>query len=177
MDKNELVREIALASHLKGRFRLRSGEMSSHYFDKYQFESNPILLKHLAIGMAKMIPQDTEVLAGLELGGIPLAVAISLEIQLPVVFVRKERKTYGTEKIVEGIDISGKRLCMIEDVITTGGQVVKSVEVLRAMGAHINCVLCAIWRSAQQAEILEKAGIREIHYFSMQEILMNLERL
>jgi orotate phosphoribosyltransferase len=162
MDKDELAREIVLASYLRGEFRLRSGEMSFHYFDKYQFESNPILLKYLARGMAKMIPQDTEVLAGLELGGIPLAVAISLETQLPVVFVRKEKKTYGTEKIVEGIDISGKRLCIIEDVITTGGQVVKSAEVLRAMGAYINYVLCAIWRSAPQAEILEFQYARDL---------------
>lgn len=89
MHRNELAREIVRVSYLRGEFRLRSGQVSDHYFDKYQFESEPKLLKQLGLEMAKMIPADTEVLAGLELGGVPLATAISLEVGLPVVFVRK----------------------------------------------------------------------------------------
>ncbi len=115
MHRNELAREIVRVSYLRGEFRLRSGQVSDHYFDKYQFESEPKLLKQLGLEMAKMIPADTEVLAGLELGGVPLATAISLEVGLPVVFVRKEKKNYGTLKIAEGVSIEGKRLCVVED--------------------------------------------------------------
>lgn len=170
MNRSELAKEIVRVSYLRGEFRLRSGQLSSHYFDKYQFESNPLLLKQLAQEMVKMIPSGTEILAGLELGGVPLATAISLEVGLPVVFVRKGKKEYGTEKIAEGVSIEGKRLCVIEDVITTGGQVVKSTEALRNAGAFVNFVICVIWRGSAQEQSLKKAGIQKLALFDMQEL-------
>ncbi|MEW6499492.1 MAG: phosphoribosyltransferase family protein, partial [Cyanobacteriota bacterium] len=131
---------------------------------------NPKLLKQLAKEMVKMIPEDTEILAGLELGGVPLATAISLEVGLPVVFVRKVKKEYGTQKIAEGVSIEGKRLCIIEDVITTGGQVVKSTEALRNAGARVDSVICVIWRGSVQEQSLEKAGIQKLALFDMLEL-------
>lgn len=175
MIHSELAKEIVRVSYLKGEFRLRSGQISSHYFDKYQFESNPLLLKQLAKEMVKKIPPNTEILAGLELGGVPLATAISLEVELPVVFVRKTKKEYGTEKIAEGIDIQGKKLCIIEDVITTGGQVVKSTEALRNQGAIVDFVLCVIWRGRTEDNSLEKAGIQKLPLFDMEELSVWME--
>ncbi|MFN6526813.1 orotate phosphoribosyltransferase [Nostoc sp. ChiSLP03a] len=175
MIHSELAKEIVRVSYLKGEFRLRSGQISSHYFDKYQFESNPLLLKQLAKEMVKKIPPNTEILAGLELGGVPLATAISLEVELPVVFVRKTKKEYGTEKIAEGFDIQGKKLCVIEDVITTGGQVVKSTEALRNQGAIVDFVLCVIWRGRTEDNSLEKAGIQKLPLFDMEELSVWME--
>ena len=75
-----------------------------------------------------------------------ISVYLTSEVGLPVVFVRKEKKDYGTLKIAEGVSIEGKRLCVVEDVITTGGQVVKSTEALRSAGAKVGFVICVIWR-------------------------------
>ena len=175
MRHSELAKEVVRVSYLRGEFRLRSGQISSHYFDKYQFESNPLLLKQLAKEMVKKIPPGTEILAGLELGGVPLATAISLEVGLPVVFVRKTKKEYGTEKIAEGINIQGKKLCIIEDVITTGGQVLKSTEALRNAGAIVDFVICVIWRGSTQDNSLEKAGIQKLSLFDMEELSVWME--
>ena len=82
-------------SRLTGTFKLRSGQVSNQYFDKYLFESNPALLE-IAKQLKELIPPETEVLAGLEMGGIPVATALSLQTGIPVVFVRKEAKKYGT---------------------------------------------------------------------------------
>src|ERR1700751_5807089 len=100
--RSDLARRIAEVSMLQGEFKLRSGQISNRYFDKYRFEGTPSLLKPLARAMAELIPSDTEILAGLELGGIPLVTAISLETGLPAAFVRKEAKTYGTCRAIEG---------------------------------------------------------------------------
>lgn len=109
ISKGELARQIASVSSLEGEFTLRSGQISHHYFDKYRFEGRPDLLKPLALAMANLLPAETEIIAGLELGGVPLATAISLETGLPTAFVRKEAKKYGTCRAIEGQDVSGKR--------------------------------------------------------------------
>lgn len=147
MTKAELARAIYKVAHLKGNFTLRSGKTSTEYFDKYRFESRPELLAEIAKQMRSMIPAGTEILAGLEMGGIPVATALSLETGIPAAFVRKEAKTYGTCQLAEGVDLSGKRVCVIEDVITTGGQVVTSTTDLRRLGANVTDVLCVIYRS------------------------------
>lgn len=146
MTKQELAKKIYDVAHLTGEFKLRSGQISNEYFDKYRFEAQPALLREIAKHMAPLIPAGTEVLAGLEMGGIPIATALSLETGLPCVFVRKEAKEYGTCQFAEGLDIHGKRVCVIEDVVTTGGQVVLSTADLRSLGAEISHVLCVIHR-------------------------------
>ncbi len=135
MTKQELAKKIYDIAHLTGEFKLRSGQVSNEYSDKYRFEAQPALLREIAKHMAPLIPAGTEVLAGLEMGGIPIATALSLETGLPCVFVRKEAKEYGTCKFAEGLDIKDKKVCMIEDVVTTGGQVVLSTADLRSIGA------------------------------------------
>lgn len=121
MNREQLAKEIYNTSHLTGEFKLRSGKTSDQYFDKYLFESNPTLLAEVAEQLAPLVPEGTEVLAGLEMGGIPIATALSLKTGIPAVFVRKKAKEYGTCKLAEGMDIEDKRVCIIEDVVTTGG--------------------------------------------------------
>ena len=144
--RTALIREIALGSTLRGEFKLRSGATSPTYFDKYLFEADPRILRPLAKLMTSLLPDGTEILAGLELGGIPIATAMSLHTGRPVVFVRKQAKTYGTGKVIEGPDVTGKCVVVIEDVVSTGGAILESVAKLRDAGAVVQTVVCAIWR-------------------------------
>ena len=143
---------------LRGTFTLRSGLVSDTYFDKYLLESDPVLLHEIAQRAAILVSRDTEVLAGLELGGIPVATALSFVTGIPAVFVRKQPKTYGTVKLAEGAEIDRRRTLIIEDVITTGGQVAASAAELRSRGATIESVLCIIDRSNGDHSQLDKIG-------------------
>jgi len=127
-----LAEDIRAIASLKGEFTLRSGQISSHYFDKCRFESDPALLQRIAARMIPLISHDTEILAGLELGGVPIATAISLASGLPLAFIRKRAKEYGTCQAVEGRDVEGKCIVLIEDVITTGGAVADAVKLVEA---------------------------------------------
>ena len=131
VDREGLAREIYDRTHLTGEFVLRSGAVSNEYFDKYLFESDPVLLRSIGEALVPLVPDGTEVLAGLELGGIPLATMLSQLTGLPALFVRKEAKTYGTCRLAEGGEVDGRRLTIVEDVVTSGGQVVLSAEDLR----------------------------------------------
>jgi orotate phosphoribosyltransferase len=146
MIDSSLAAAIRTIASLEGEFRLRSGQVSSTYFDKYRFEAEPELLKRVAAEMIPLLPADCEVLAGLELGGVPIATAISLATGLPTAFVRKTAKEYGTCLAVEGLGVEGKRVVLIEDVITTGGAVADAARLVREAGAEIIGVVCAIWR-------------------------------
>ena len=171
MDKYQLAQEIYNVSHLNGEFKLRSGLISNEYFDKYLFESNPTLLKEIANQLSKLIPEGTEVLAGLEMGGIPIATALSLKTGIPVVFVRKEAKSYGTCKLAEGIDIKNKNVCIIEDVVTTGGQILLSAEDLKNVGAKVKNVLCVIDRNQSGKEKLFEAELLLHSLLTMEDLL------
>lgn len=147
LDIADLAARVNAIARLTGTFTLRSGRVANEYFDKYRFEADPVLLADVAEAMAAMIPPGTEVLAGLELGGVPIATALSLHTGLPAAFVRKEAKSYGTAQLAEGAPVAGRRVLVIEDVVTTGGQVIISAGQLRDLGAVIDTVLCAIDRS------------------------------
>ena len=146
-DLASLARRVGEACRLTGTFTLRSGQVSTTYFDKYLFEADPQLLAEVAAAAVSLIPPGTEVLAGLELGGVPVATALSLATGLPAAFVRKEAKKYGTAKLTEGADIAGRRVLIVEDIVTTGGQVVLSARDLRERGAKLVGALCVIDRS------------------------------
>ncbi|WP_372735900.1 orotate phosphoribosyltransferase [Nocardioides sp.] len=144
-----LAADIDACCRLSGTFTLRSGQVSSEYFDKYLFESDPALLARVAREMVDLLPAETELLGGLELGGVPIATMVSSLTGRPALFVRKDAKTYGTCKLAEGPDVAGRRVTLIEDVITTGGAVRDATRALRAAGAIVETVVCAIDRSPE----------------------------
>ena len=156
---DDLATRITRLSYLSGTFTLRSGAVASEYFDKYQFEADPAILREIASELARLIPDDTEVLAGLELGGVPVATALSLETGLPVAFVRKVAKTYGTARLAEGPELAGRRVLVVEDVVTSGGQIVSSTSDLRRLGAKVSHAVCVIDRDEGGADNLAEAHI------------------
>jgi orotate phosphoribosyltransferase len=167
---SQLADHIDERARLAGEFRLRSGATSNEYFDKYLFESDPQLLREIAEKLVGLLPDGVEVLAGLELGGVPLAVVASQVSGLPCVFVRKTAKTYGTCRLAEGGEVAGRRIAVIEDVVTSGGQVIESCRELRDREADIAVVLCVIDREAGGRENLaaERLDLRAL--FTMSQL-------
>jgi len=154
-----LAADIDACCRLTGEFTLRSGQVSSEYFDKYLFEAQPALLARVAAQMVELVPGDTELLGGLELGGVPIATVLSARTGLPTLFVRKVAKEYGTCKLAEGPDVAGRRITLIEDVITTGGAVRDATRALRDAGAVVETVVCAIDRSPEGQNPLADAEL------------------
>ena len=144
-----LAADIDACCRLTGEFVLRSGQVASEYFDKYLFEAQPALLERVAARMVPLLPEGTELLGGLELGGVPIATTVSAKTGLPALFVRKQAKEYGTCKLAEGPEVAGRRVTLIEDVITTGGAVRDATRALRERGAIVETVVCAIDRSPE----------------------------
>jgi orotate phosphoribosyltransferase len=140
------------------------------YFDKYLFESDPRLLREITERAAALIPPEAEVIAGLELGGVPIATALSLTTGIPAVFVRKEAKAYGTKKLAEGIDMENRHTLIVKDVITTGGQVAASAAELRERGARIESVLCIIDRSHGTHPQLDRAACSVISLLTSEQL-------
>lgn len=174
VDDADLARAIDRACRLTGQFTLRSGQVSAEYFDKYRFESDPRLLRALAERMVPSVPEETELLGGLELGGVPIVTVLSALTGIPAVFIRKEAKTYGTCRLAEGADVRGRQVTLVEDVLTTGGAVRDAATALRAMGAAVDVVLCAIDRRGQDRgpltdidletrAVLTKADLDAVH--------------
>lgn len=171
MDRFELAKNIFNAAYITGEFQLRSGAVSHEYFDKYRFESDPVLLSAIAEKLEPMVDKSADGLAALEMGGIPVGTAISLTSNLPCLYVRKEAKTYGTCQLAEGFPVAGKKLVVVEDVVTTGGQIIKSVNDLRGLGAEIDSVVCVIYRGEQDSPSqLAEHGLSLNYLFTMAEI-------
>jgi orotate phosphoribosyltransferase len=174
------------ACYLTGEFKLRSGQISTEYFDKYRFESSPEMLQAVVECMLltaanfittkaltkqeQMDMLENLVFAGLETGGIPLATAMSLKSGQPVVFVRKKAKDYGTCQLAEGLDVKGKSLILVEDVITTGGQVIESANALREAGATILGVVCVVDREQGGADKLLAANIPLLAVYTLNQL-------
>ena len=170
MTKSELAKQIRAVAYLTGEFKLRSGNISDFYWDKYRFESDPVLLTAIANEMAKLLPTECDGLAGLELGGIPLATAISLQTGIPCFYVRKEAKTYGTCNLIEGGVKEKSTLVVIEDVITTAGQVCTSIEQIRGEGHTVKHVVAAIDRQAGGEEKINALGCSFASVFTLAEL-------
>lgn len=159
MNKTQLAAAINQRAKIHGDFLLRSGARSNVYFDKYRFEADPLLLKAVAEQMLPLIPAGTQALAGLEMGGIPVATLLSQLSGLPTLFVRKQAKEYGTCKLAEGGEVKGVRLLLVEDVITSGGAVIDAANALRPLGAELLGVVCVIDRESGGRENLAKLGL------------------
>ena len=166
MNRKELAKRIYKISSIKGNFTLRSGVKSTEYFDKYLFESDPVILREIANQISELLPENSEILSGLEMGGIPLSTALSLKTGIKTLFVRKHAKEYGTCKSVEGGAVKGKKIVIIEDVVTSGGAVIHAISDLRKQGGDILCVICVIDREAFGKEKIEKLGIKLYSLFT-----------
>ena len=154
-----LAADVDACCRLSGEFTLRSGQVSQEYFDKYLFESDPALLDRVATAMVGLLPDDTELLGGLEMGGIPLVTVLSAKTGLPALFVRKQAKEYGTCKLAEGPEVEGRRITLVEDVVTTGGAVRDATRGLRERGATVEVVVCAIDRSPTDSNPLDDVSL------------------
>jgi orotate phosphoribosyltransferase len=166
----ELARAIYDRTHLTGEFTLRSGVVSNEYFDKYLFESDPALLRTICEALVPLVPDGVDALAGLELGGVPIATVLSQLTGLPALFVRKEAKTYGTCRLAEGGDLEGRRLLVVEDVVTSGGQVITSCGDLRDRGGVVDHAICVIDREAGGPAGLAAIGVELGALYTMSEL-------
>jgi len=167
---SSLAARVYVACHLTGSFVLRSGRVAREYFDKYQLEASPSLLDEAAGRLAALVPPGTQVLAGLEMGGIAVVTALGRHTGLPCSFVRKAAKPYGTRRLAEGAEVRGRRVLVVEDVVTSGGQVVLSAAELRGLGATVDVAVCVIDREEGGREALAAEGIALHALFTRTEL-------
>jgi len=165
-----LPAQIRQCARLTGSFQLRSGKVSDTYFDKYQFESDPKLLYAIAIAMAALVPEGTEVLAGLEMGGIPIVTMLSQVTGIPAAFIRKEPKEYGTCRYAEGTSLTGKTFVLVEDVVSSGGAIIDALNRLKTDGLSPSTALCVIDRETGGKEALTAAGLTLQSLFTFAQI-------
>ena len=159
MTHDQLAKRIAEVALLRGEFTLRSGRKSNYYLDKYRFETQPDVLAELGKMLADRVTADTDRIAGAELGAVPLAAAAGMASGKPFIFVRNQKKEYGTAKMIEGVLNPGETVMIVEDVLTTGGQVLEVVNVLKEAGAKIERIVAVIDRQEGARENIEKAGV------------------
>jgi orotate phosphoribosyltransferase len=171
--RDELAAGIREAAYLEGDFVLRSGRRSNYYLDKYRFETRPELLQPLGEQLAALVAEhepDAVRLAAPELGAVALAAATSLVSGLPFVIVRKEAKDYGTANRLEGAFEAGERVCLIEDVVTSGGAAVAALEALREAGLECRTVVCVVDREEGGADGLARRATRLVALFQAGEL-------
>jgi orotate phosphoribosyltransferase len=174
MTDAELASRLREHAFLEGDFVLRSGKRSSYYLDKYRFETHPELLRELGdrIGLrARESAPGAARLAGPELGAVALAASASLACGLPFLIVRKEQKEYGTARRVEGAFEEGEEVCLVEDVVTSGGAAVEAVRALRAAGLHCRVAVCVVDREEGGADALAREAVRLAPIFRAQDVI------
>jgi orotate phosphoribosyltransferase len=163
MKTEELVEAIREAAYLEGDFVLRSGRRSRYYLDKYRFETRPELLGPIGERLAAAVREhepEADLLAGPALGAVALAAATSLASGLPFVIVRDQAKEYGTANRIEGTFEPGQRVCLVEDVVTSGGALLESVQALRRAGLECRNAVCVIDREEGGVDALARQGVR-----------------
>lgn len=170
MTKEQLAKRIADVALLHGDFTLRSGRKSKYYLDKYRFETQPDVLKALGALFAERVTTQTDRIAGAELGAVPLAAAAGMASGKPLIFIRNQKKDYGTAKQIEGELKAGERVLLVEDVLTTGGQVIEAAKTLQGMGAIIERVVAVIDRQEGARQNLEAAGLTFESLFTVADL-------
>jgi len=158
--RNELIKRIKETSYLEGDFVLRSGKRSKYYLDKYLFETCPDILKTLGQEFAKHLGNDVTLIAGAELGGVALAAATAMEADKNWVIIRNSKKGYGTSKMVEGVLKKGDVVLLVEDIATTGGQVLEAAKIITEAGATVKKIICVIDRKQGAQENITNAGYK-----------------
>ena len=172
-EREALARDLVAASYLKGDFVLRSGKRSNRYFDKFLFETDPQLLKRIGAHLAPLVPKETQRLAAPELGAVLLGGAVSMETGLPLMLVRKEPKGYGTGKQLEGRFAPGERVTVIEDVVTTGGDSLRSIQALRDAGLDVIHLVVVLDRGEGGEENIREASIPYSPLFRIQDLVLD----
>jgi orotate phosphoribosyltransferase len=160
---SDLAAQLKEHAYLEGDFVLRSGKRSKYYLDKYRFETRPELLRPLGERIAAIVQEhaaDATRLAGPELGAVALAASASLASGLPFLIVRKAAKEYGTTKRIEGVFEPGECVCVVEDVVTSGGALLESVEALREAGLVVHTAVCVVDREEGGADALARHAVR-----------------
>ena len=174
MSDPELGRALREAAYLEGDFLLRSGRRSRYYLDKYRFETRPDLLGPIGAAIAQAVAEhepEASRLAGPELGAVALAAAASLAGGLPFLIVRGEAKAYGTANRLEGVFEAGERVCLVEDVVTSGGAALEAVLALRAAGLQLSTAICVVDREEGGADTLARHGVRLRPLFLASQLL------
>jgi orotate phosphoribosyltransferase len=174
MNRDELARGLREAAYLEGDFVLRSGRRSKYYLDKYRFETRPDLLRALGSALANAVGERepaADRLAGPELGAVALAAAASLETGLPFLIVRKDAKDYGTANRLEGLSEAGECVCLIEDVVTSGGAAVEAVLALREAGLRVSNAICVVDREEGGVDELARHAVRLWPLYRASELL------
>jgi orotate phosphoribosyltransferase len=172
-DREALARDLVASSYLKGDFVLRSGRRSNRYFDKFLFETDPGLLKRIGAHLARLVPPGTERLAAPELGAVLLGGAVSVETGLPLILVRKEAKGYGTKRQLEGRFHAGERVTVIEDVVTTGGDSLRSIKALKEAGLEVIHLVVVLDRGEGGEENIREAGIPYSPLFRITDLALD----
>lgn len=160
MDKKQLAQRVKQTAYLEGDFTLRSGKKSKYYLDKYLFETCPDILAALGQEFAKYITPDVTLIAGAELGGVALAASTAMASGKNWIIVRNSKKGYGTGKLVEGILKPGDVVLLVEDIATTGGQVLEAAKVITEAGAKVKEIVAVIDRKQGASENISAAGYK-----------------
>jgi len=158
MTDQELIEAIKDAALLRGDFTLRSGRKSKYYLDRYLFEGEPAVLQELGARFAKRRTPATTRIAGAELGGVALAASASMASGLPFVIIRNAKKDYGTKKMYEGKIEPDDTVLLVEDIATTGGQLLEAARVIAELGARVEKIVAVIDRQEGARENIEGAG-------------------
>lgn len=171
MDKENLINHLKDCGAIKfGRFVLTSGAVSDYYIDIKKASTKPNILKKIVEIMAEYT-EGYDYLAGMELGAVPLVVALSLETDIPYVIVRKEKKGHGTSKQIEGEDISNKKVLIIEDVTTSGDSVIKTINAIRQNKGLVDEVLVVVDRESGAEKKVHDHDVNFIPLLSVNDIL------
>lgn len=157
---------------LHGSFRLSSGGVSSYYIDVRKLYSHPREAKLVANELARIAEKlGCDVVAGVESGGIPLATMVAFILGKPLIYVRKKPKEHGTQKLIEGDESVRGLALIIDDVATTGGSLVRAINVLREIGLRVENALVVVDRREGAAQNLSSVGVVLHALTTLQELL------
>lgn len=175
MTRQQVIDRIVQTALLRGDFTLRSGRKSSYYIDKYRFETQPDVLAALGEMFAGHVTPEIDRLAGAELGGIPLVTAAALASGKPTILVRNSKKEYGTNRQLEGIFEPGERVLLVEDVLTTGGQVIEAAKILADAGLTVVKIVAVLDRQEDARMNIEAAGHEMASLFTLDDLNVKKE--
>ncbi|MCP4049948.1 MAG: orotate phosphoribosyltransferase [bacterium] len=173
MNRKELIKRIKDVAYLEGDFTTRAGKKTSYYIDKYLFETLPDVLDSLADELLKLLPDSSSYdrLAAPELGAVPIAAIVSIKADKPFIIVKKKSKEYGTQKLIEGKYEPGDRTVVLEDILTTGGAVLRACDILLENKLEIVDIIGVINREEGAFENIREKGFNVSSFLSRTDLL------